>query len=185
MYLLAFGDVLAVGLRSDSQRADFMECFGQLNDACFYMVLGVIIGGWTCGYALFYGLEQFLDDPLWLFRIWEGGMSFHGGSSLGLSRDFSSGASSMVAGSGLPWIRLRRFVPLGLGLGRIGNFINTELPGRVTDSALGVHFPCFQRPRPQLPLCRVNSSTLLATFHRCTKPSPKEWFCSLYCGCSQ
>lgn len=140
MYLLAFATFwLLAYVRIRNQRISWN--IAQLNDACFYMVLGVIIGG-RVGYALFYGFEQFLDDPIWLFRIWEGGMSFHGG------------LLGVIAGLFL-WCKLNKhgfwatmdtvapFVPLGLGLGRIGNFINTELPGRVTDSVLGVHFPCF------------------------------------------
>ena len=112
----------------------------DVADLVFYGVFGVIIGG-RLGFALFYGLEMLIRDPLWLFRIWEGGMSFHGGL-LGV----------IVA----CWVFVRRtqrsflevtdfaapLAPLGLGLGRIGNFINAELPGRVTDLAVGVHFPC-------------------------------------------
>ena len=106
---------------------------------------------------LFYGLDQFLRDPLWLLRIWEGGMSFHGGL-LGALAAMAVFARRRVAQEGdgsqgtqtLPQRRsflevtdfVAPLVPLGIGLGRVGNFINAELPGRVTESALGVHFPC-------------------------------------------
>ena len=112
----------------------------QLNDVCFYMALGTILGG-RLGFVLFYGFEQFLDDPLWLFRIWEGGMSFHGGMLGVIAGAF---IWSKLAGNGF-WLTMDTVAPMvppGLGLGRLGNFINTELPGRVTDSSLGVHFPC-------------------------------------------
>ncbi len=113
----------------------------DVADLIFYGVLGVIVGG-RAGFVLFYGFDQFLSDPLWLLRIWEGGMSFHGG---------------LIGVCGALWLfAVRRertlfevtdfvapLVPIGLGLGRIGNFINTELPGRVTDAAVGVHFPCW------------------------------------------
>lgn len=112
----------------------------DVSDLVFYGVLGVILGG-RAGFVLFYGFDQLLADPLWLVRIWEGGMSFHGG---------------LIGVCGALWLFAARrgrglfevtdfaapLVPVGLGLGRLGNFINTELPGRVTDSALGVHFPC-------------------------------------------
>ena len=112
----------------------------QIADLLFYGVVGVVVGG-RVGYVFFYGLEQFLNDPLWLVRVWEGGMSFHGG---------------LLGVVGAAWLFARRakrrflevadlaapLAPVGLGLGRIGNFINAELPGRVTESPLGVHFPC-------------------------------------------
>ena len=112
----------------------------QLNDACFYMVLGVIVGG-RVGYAVFYGFEHLLNDPMWLFRIWEGGMSFHGGM-LGVIAGLAIWCKLRNSGFWATVDSIAPFVPIGLGLGRIGNFINAELPGRVTDSLLGVFFPC-------------------------------------------
>ena len=138
-YLLAFGTFWLLGYyRIKKSQAQWTVA--QLNDACFYMVLGVIVGG-RIGYALFYALDQLLADPIWLFRLWEGGMSFHGGL-LG------------VITALLIWCRVNQlsfwqstdtvapFVAPGLGFGRLGNFINAELPGRVTESAFGVHFQC-------------------------------------------
>ncbi len=140
MYLIAFVAFwLLAYLRIRNGRISWT--LQRLQDACFYMALGVIVGG-RVGYALFYGLEQLLDDPVWLFRIWEGGMSFHGG------------LFGVIAALYL-WCRRTKqdfwdvidivapCVPLGLGIGRLGNFINTELPGRITDSFFGVHFPCW------------------------------------------
>ena len=112
----------------------------EVADLLFYGVVGVVVGG-RLGSVLFYGFAEFLRDPLSLVRIWEGGMSFHGG---------------LVGAIGAIWFFARKtsrtflavtdftapLAPIGLGLGRLGNFINAELPGRVTDSGLGVHFPC-------------------------------------------
>lgn len=109
------------------------------GDLMFYAMLGVILGG-RIGYVLFYGFGDFLRDPSMLFRINEGGMSFHGGL-LGV----------MVAVAWWSWSRrLHMFdtldfvaplVPPGLGFGRLGNFIGGELWGKPTGGPGGVVFP--------------------------------------------
>lgn len=111
----------------------------DVADLVFTVAVGVILGG-RLGYILFYNLSYYLSNPLKFFAVWEGGMSFHGGLI---------GATL----AGLYFIRKHklRFYPLadvaflagpiGLGLGRIGNFINGELYGRVTDHPWGVVFP--------------------------------------------
>ena len=138
-YLLAFGTFWLLGsYRIRKNKSPWKQ--SQLNDACFFMILGVIVGG-RIGYAVFYGGSQLVEDPLWLFRIWEGGMSFHGGmlgviAALLLWSRFNSSPFWRNMDAVAP------LVPPGLGFGRLGNFINTELPGRVTESALGAHFPC-------------------------------------------
>lgn len=138
-YLLAFGTFWLLGsYRIRKNKSPWKQ--SQLNDACFFMILGVIVGG-RIGYAVFYGGSQLVEDPLWLFRIWEGGMSFHGGmlgviAALLIWSRFNSSPFWQNMDAVAP------LVPPGLGFGRLGNFINTELPGRVTESALGVHFPC-------------------------------------------
>lgn len=103
----------------------------QLSDLIFYGALGVILGG-RIGYMVFYNVQELIHQPLSLFKIWEGGMSFHGGL-IGV----------LLALWLYCWKFERRYlevtdfiaplVPLGLGAGRIGNFINGELWGRVTD----------------------------------------------------
>lgn len=100
----------------------------MVQDLLFYCFLGVILGG-RLGYLLFYGWEQIIQDPLYVFRIWEGGMSFHGGllgvcaAVLLFARKHSSTFVN-VADFVVP------LVPIGLGAGRIGNFINGELWGK-------------------------------------------------------
>jgi phosphatidylglycerol:prolipoprotein diacylglycerol transferase len=114
-------------------------CVRQVDDFFIWFLLGVIVGG-RLGYVLFYRPLDYLADPLSILRTWDGGMSFHGGflgvviacliygrkHGQGLDRMLDLGAAS---------------VPVGLGLGRIANFINAELWGRPTDVAWGVMFP--------------------------------------------
>ncbi|WP_426415010.1 prolipoprotein diacylglyceryl transferase [Aestuariirhabdus sp. LZHN29] len=111
----------------------------QVGDLVFYIAMGVILGG-RCGYVLFYNLDYFLQNPLWLFYIWEGGMSFHGGL-LGVL------AAMALYGrkTGKTFFQLTDFIapliPLGLGAGRIGNFIGGELWGRAGDVPWAMVFP--------------------------------------------
>lgn len=117
----------------------------QLSDLLFYSVLGIILGG-RLGYVFFYGLEQAMEDPLWVFTIWKGGMSFHGGM-LGVF------VAMYVYGrfNGRTFFEVTDFiapsVPLGLGCGRLGNFVNAELPGRITDVPWAVIYPGGEFPR--------------------------------------
>lgn len=111
----------------------------QVDDLVFYGALGAILGG-RIGYVLIYNISHFLQDPLWLFRIWEGGMSFHGGLIGVLVGIYLSARKFKVS-----FITLTDFtapvVPIGLGLGRLANFVGQELWGRVTESPLGMVFP--------------------------------------------
>ena len=111
----------------------------DLYDLLFYLILGVMIGG-RLGYVLLYDLHSYLQQPLTIFAIWQGGMSFHGGfvgvvlAALYICRkkgwDFWEIADLVCA-----------VVPVGLGLGRIGNFINGELFGRPSNVAWAMVFP--------------------------------------------
>ncbi len=111
----------------------------QLSDLVFYAVLGVILGG-RIGYMLFYGRDQLVEDPLRLFKIWEGGMSFHGGMIGVFLAMYLYGRKL-----GKSFFQMTDFiapgVPIALGCGRIGNFINGELPGRMTDVPWAVIYP--------------------------------------------
>ena len=139
MYLLGFGVCWWLGnrrIRAGRLPGVNQQAFGDL---LFYGMLGVVLGG-RIGYVLFYSFGELLDDPLMLLRIWDGGMSFHGGL-LG------------VMAAAMWWARKHRLhffdvmdfvaplVPPGLGFGRLGNYIGGELWGKFTDAGWGVVFP--------------------------------------------
>jgi phosphatidylglycerol:prolipoprotein diacylglycerol transferase len=110
----------------------------QFDDLLFLAVLGVILGG-RLGYILFYKPAHYLSHPLEIFYVWQGGMSFHGGL-LGVMLAMVIAARRHR----IDYLRLMDFVaplvPLGIAAGRLGNFINGELWGRVTDLPWGMVF---------------------------------------------
>lgn len=133
-YGLAYlaGFVLAWLLASRRARREFSPVKPeQVEDIIFTGALGVILGG-RFGYVLFYNFEKFLGDPLWLFKVWEGGMSFHGGA-LGVIVAMVWYARKHRIHFGQLWDFIAPLVPLGLFLGRCANFLNQELWGRPTD----------------------------------------------------
>jgi len=139
MYLLGFSLFILLGRYRIRQQPDGVFTREMLDDALFYGVLGVILGG-RLGHVLFYEPAYYLQHPLEIAAIWQGGMSFHGG--------FLGVAIAMVCLAHkyqLSWLAVTDFiaplVPLGLGAGRIGNFINGELWGRPTDVPWGMIFP--------------------------------------------
>ena len=111
----------------------------QVDDAVFYGAMGVIIGG-RFGYVFFYGFDHFLEEPLWLFKVWEGGMSFHGGF-IGVVIAAIIFAKRHQVRLGELCDRVALAAPMGLGFGRLGNFIGQELWGRPTDVPWGMMFP--------------------------------------------
>lgn len=111
----------------------------NLEDIVFYFTLGVILGG-RLGYVIAYGNGSFWENPLEIFAIWHGGMSFHGGI-LGVIIALYFAAKHIH----FPFLRLTDLasplVPLGIFLGRLANFVNDELWGRTTDVAWAIRFP--------------------------------------------
>ncbi len=138
MYMLAFGTAWLLG-RYRASRPNSTWTGQQFDDVLTYGMFGVILGG-RLGFVLFYDLPSYLSDPTEILRIWHGGMSFHGGL-LGVLLALYVYARQ----NGRTFWEVMDFVaplvPPGLFFGRIGNFINGELWGKVTDSAFGVVFP--------------------------------------------
>ncbi len=138
MYLIGFAAAWWLG-RWRAQRLGSNWQPEQIGDVIFYGALGAVLGG-RLGYVLFYDLPGFLAAPLTIIKVWQGGMSFHGGL-IGV----------LVA----MWLYGRRYrktffevtdfiaplVPIGLGAGRVGNFINGELWGKVSDVPWAIVFP--------------------------------------------
>ena len=133
MYLVAFVQFILLGRYRIKTRPGLLSV-EQLDDLLFYGMLGVIIGG-RLGQVLFYEPAYFLANPLEIFAVWKGGMSFHGGF-IGVLLAISLWARKLS----LNWFDVTDFiaplVPLGLAAGRVGNFINGELWGRVADASL-------------------------------------------------
>lgn len=139
MYLLGFAGAWVLGNRRREQ-GRLAVSYDAFSDLSFYVMLGVILGGRIWYMLSYVSLDWIVHDPLALIRVWDGGMSFHGGL-LGV----------LIAG----WLWSRRhkvhffdtvdfvapLVPIGLGFGRLGNFINGELWGKLTDGPWGVIFP--------------------------------------------
>ena len=136
IFAFIFGSILIKKLNRKSHK---LLSNIQIDRFFIWAIIGVIIGG-RFGYVLFYQTDLFFSDPLYIFKIWKGGMSFHGGligiifSIYFFSRKYNiqffylSDLVSLVA-------------PIGLFLGRISNFINTELYGRVTDFHIAIIYP--------------------------------------------
>ncbi len=133
MYLLAFAQFILLGRYRIKTRPSIMTA-EQLDDLLFYGMLGVILGG-RLGQVLFYEPGYYFSHPFEIIAVWKGGMSFHGGF-LGVVIALGLWARKLH----LNWLAVTDFVaplvPLGLAAGRVGNFINGELWGRVADASL-------------------------------------------------
>ncbi|MDD2853200.1 MAG: prolipoprotein diacylglyceryl transferase [Desulfuromonadaceae bacterium] len=138
MYVLAFLATYFI-LRSEAARKQLPLTKDDIADLLFYGAMGVVLGGRT-GYIIFYNLGFYLAHPFKLFAVWEGGMSFHGGF-LGVILAFLVYARR----KNIPFFTLIDMAalcaPVGLGLGRLGNFINGELYGRATTVPWAIIFP--------------------------------------------
>jgi len=171
MYLLAFATAWWLGRMRI--RAGRLPGVGDaaFGDLMFYGMLGVILGG-RLGYILFYDLPVYLHDPLQALKIWEGGMSFHGG---------------LVGVCVATWLWARRqklhffdvgdfiapLVPPGLFFGRIGNFINGELWGKYTGGDWGVIFPGAEPQLANLPAAQLQALHASGALDRFARhPSP-------------
>ncbi len=139
MYLVGFLAAYCLGALRVTKNPLSPVNKDQLSDLIFYAALGVLLGG-RIGYVLFYIFPVFIQNPLVLFKVWDGGMSFHGGLigvilalwfySKHIKQSFFA-VGDFVA----------PLVPIGLAAGRVGNFINGELWGRVTDVPWGMIYP--------------------------------------------
>lgn len=139
MYLMGFAAAYLLGMRRiRSGRLPGVDEEG-FSDLLFYGMVGVVLGG-RVGYILFYNFPQFMADPVMLFRINEGGMSFHGGL-IGVMATVAwwSWKHKIHIFDTIDFVA--PLVPPGLAFGRFGNFINGELWGKPTQSGWGVIFP--------------------------------------------
>lgn len=138
MYLIGFAAAWWLATRR-GKTADPVWDKDKISDLIFYGALGVVLGG-RIGYTLFYSFGKFVSDPLIIFRIWEGGMSFHGGFlGVMLAMVFFARKYKVAYFDLMDFVA--PVVPIGLGAVRIGNFINGELWGRVTDVPWAMVFP--------------------------------------------
>jgi len=137
-YLCAFVSAWALGYYRSTRPWSPLKK-GQIEDLIFYGAMGVVLGG-RIGYIIFYNFGDFLDNPLILLKVWEGGMAFHGGL-IGVMVAMLLYAKK----TGVKFVDIMDFVaplvPLGLGFGRLGNVINGELWGRETSVSWGMIYP--------------------------------------------
>ncbi len=147
MYLIGFVSAWWLG-RMRLRKANSGWSDQEMGDLIFYSALGVVLGG-RLGYIFFYNFSAFLADPLLIFKVWQGGMSFHGGLIGVIIAMFMFGQRY-----GKSFFNVADFVaplvPPGYIAGRMGNFINGELWGRVTDVPWGMVFP-GAGPEPRHP----------------------------------
>lgn len=138
MYLAAFAAAWILGCWRARQSHGAWTS-SRVGDLIFYCIVGVVVGG-RVGYVLFYNLSEFISHPLSIFKIWQGGMSFHGGCIGVIIAMFLFGRHVRKS-----FFEVSDFtaplVPLGIAFGRLGNFINGELWGRVTDVPWAMVFP--------------------------------------------
>ena len=165
----------------------------QVEDILFYCVLGVVIGG-RIGHVFFYSFDSWMRDPLWPFKVWEGGMSFHGGI-LGLCFAMWLYARK----NRLTFLTIMDFVtpsvPIAIGLVRIGNFIGQELWGRVTTVPWGMHFPkandapgVLRHPSQLYESLLEGWLMFIVIYWFASKPRPEGAVCSLFVflyGCAR
>ncbi len=175
MYLLSFVLAWYVGWHRAGQKHSVIQR-KQVEDLIVYGAFGVIIGG-RLGYAFLYHFDKLQQDPTWLFRVWEGGMSFHGGL-IGVIVAMLIYARKI----GVSFLAVADFVaplePIGQFFGRIGNFIGQELWGRSTDGPWAMVFPNDPLALPRHPsqlyqACLEGLLLFVILFWFSRKPRPK------------
>ena len=142
MYLLGFASVWWL-CRLRARRDDTLLSTDQLEDLIFYGAVGTVLGG-RIGYILFYTFDRWLADPLLLFKVWEGGMSFHGGLLGVVAALYLFSRRYHLTLLGITDFAAP-MIPIGLFFGRIGNFINGELWGAPTSVSWGMQVACAER----------------------------------------
>lgn len=179
MYLLGFVAAYLVGRKRARQAWSPMRP-GQVEDLVFTSALGAVLGG-RVGYVFFYGFDRFLADPLWLFRVWEGGMAFHGGL-LGVFVALIIYSRKLGRPLGEVCDFVAPLAPIGLGLGRMANFINAELYGRATDVSWAMVFPtdslAIARHPSQLYQCFLEGVVLFVLVYGFTCVRRPAWAAS-------
>ena len=151
LYLVGFVSAWLISLKRCQQVYNSPISKSQVPDLIFYASIGVVVGG-RLGYLLFYDLENFIFQPWLIFKVWNGGihgMSFHGGL-MGLMLTVGLFSQKNKCNISDVFDFIAPMAPIGLGLGRLGNFINGELWGRVTDLPIGMIFPSGG-PLPRYP----------------------------------
>jgi phosphatidylglycerol:prolipoprotein diacylglycerol transferase len=193
MYAVAFGLFLLLGRVRIKQPHIASQGWkaGDLDDMMVHAMLGVVIGG-RLGEVLFYRLDYFMANPLEILMVWHGGMSFHGGF-IGVVIAMALWARRAKRNVFDVYDFVVPLVPLGYAMGRLGNFINAELPGRIAEASLpwAMLWPGVEGPRHPSPLYQalvdgVLVFVLLWLFSR--KPKPRmavgAMFMLLY-GCAR
>ncbi len=193
MYVLAFALFIILGRVRIKQ--PHIAVLGwkkeDLDDMLFYGMLGVVIGG-RLGEVLFYRPEYFMHNPLEIFMVWHGGMSFHGGF---LGVILAMYVWSRKAGRNLFDVLdfIAPLVPLGYAAGRLGNFINAELPGRIAPESLpwamqwpGIPYPVHPSPLYQMLVDGILVFIILWLYARKQRPrmAVGAMFTLLY-GCAR
>lgn len=193
MYLVAFAQFVILGrLRL---RLPHVAQLGwtreHIDDMLFYGVLGVVLGG-RLGEVVFYQAAYFMQHPLEIFMVWQGGMSFHGGF-LGVLIAMSLWARKHAMPIAQVYDFIAPLVPLGYAAGRLGNFINHELPGRIASADLpwamiwpGVAYPVHPSPLYQALVDGLLLFILVWIFARKARPTLAvgALFVTLY-GCAR